>query len=79
MIADMLNNKKLVTESNSNKNYLLEEKKLNISLALINKYYFAVPKDIRVNSRNYFIMKISGNSFNKSQLITHQILSLKIL
>ena len=31
---------------------------LNISLAFISQSYFAVPKNIRLNSRHYFIMKI---------------------
>ena len=32
--------------------------KLNISLVFITQSYFAVPKDIRLNSVYYFIMKI---------------------
>ena len=31
--------------------------KLNISLVFIKKSYFAVPKNIRLNSVHYFIMK----------------------
>ena len=31
--------------------------KLNISLVFIKKSYFAVPKNIRLNSAHYFIMK----------------------
>ena len=55
MIADMLRNKKLnliVTE------LFIRVKKLNISLVLITKSYFMVPKNIRLNSTHYFIMKI---------------------
>ena len=55
MIADMLRNKKLnliVTE------LFIRGKKLNISLVLITKSYFMVPKNIRLNSTHYFIMKI---------------------
>ena len=51
----MLNNKKLnaiVTELFS------RGKKLNISLVFIKQSYFDVPKNIRLNSRHYFIMKI---------------------
>ena len=47
MIADMLTNKKLnpiVTE------LFIRGRKLNISLAFITQSYFAVPKNIRVNS-----------------------------
>ena len=38
-------------------NYLLEEK-IDISTAFITQFYFAVPKDIRLNSTHLFIMKI---------------------
>ena len=55
MIADMLSNKKLnpvVTE------LFIRGKKLNISLVFITQFYFAVPKNIRLNSTHYFIIKI---------------------
>ena len=55
MIADMLSNKKLnriVTE------LFIRGKKLNISLVFITQSYFAVPKNIRLNSTRYLIMKI---------------------
>ena len=55
MIADMLSNKKLnpvVTE------LFIRGRKLNISLVLITQSYFAVPKNIRLNSTHYFVMKI---------------------
>ena len=54
MITDMLINKKLnpiVTE------LFIRGKKLNISLVFITQSYFAVPKNIRINSAHYFIMK----------------------
>ena len=55
MIADILNNKKLnpiVTE------LFIRGRKLNISLVFIAQSYFAVPKNIRLNSTHYFIMAI---------------------
>ena len=55
MIADMLSNKKLnpiVTE------LFIRGRKLNISLVFIMQSYFTVPKNIRLNSTHYFIMKI---------------------
>ena len=54
MIADMLSNKKhnpIVTE------LFIRERKLNISV-FITQSYFAVPKNIRLNSTHYFVMKI---------------------
>ena len=55
MIADMINNKKLnpvVTE------LFIRGRKLNISIAFITQSYFKVPKDVRLNSTHFFIMKI---------------------
>ena len=57
MIVDILSNKKLnpiVTE------LFIRGRKLNISVVLITHSYFAVPKNIRLNSTHYFIMKISN-------------------
>ena len=61
MIADMFSNKKLnpiVTE------LFIRGRKLNISLVCITQSYFAVPKNIRLNSTHYFVV-----NFNKLLLI----------
>ena len=53
--ADMINNKKLnpvVTE------LFIRGRKLNVSIAFITQSYFKVPKDVRLNSTYFFIMKI---------------------
>ena len=55
MIADMLSNKKLNPIVNE---LFFRGRKLNISLAFITKSYFVVPKNIRLNSTHYFVMKI---------------------
>ena len=55
MIADMINNKKLnslVTE------LFIRGRKLNISLVFITQSYFQIPKDVRLNSTHFSIMKI---------------------
>ena len=56
MIADMFSNKKrnslLVTE------LFIRGRKLNISIVFITRSNFSVPKNIRLNSTQYFIMKI---------------------
>ena len=55
LIADMLSNKivnPIVTE------LFIRGRKLNISLVFITQSYFAVPKNVRLNSMHYFIMKI---------------------
>ena len=51
----MINNKILnliVTE------LLIRGRKLNISIIFITQSYFKVPKDVRLNSTHFFIMKI---------------------
>ena len=76
-IADMLSNKKLnpiVTE------LFIIGRKLNISLVFITQSYFALPKNIRLNSTHCFIMKIRNKrEFNKLHLIIHQILTAETL
>ena len=55
MIADMINNNKLnpiVTE------LFLRGRKLNVSIVFITQSYFKVPKDVRLNSTHFFIIKI---------------------
>ena len=55
MIADMIHNKKLnsiVTE------LFISDRKLNISLVFFTQSYFKVPKDVRLNTTHFFIMKI---------------------
>ena len=39
---------------------LIRGSKLNISFVFITKIYFAIPKSIRLNSTDYFIMKIKN-------------------
>ena len=55
MIADMRSNKKhhpIVTE------LFIRGRKLNISLVFVTQSYCAVPKNIRLNFTQYFIIKI---------------------
>ena len=55
MIADMHNNKKLnkiITDS------FIRGRKLNISVVFITQSYFKVPKDVKLNTTHFFIMKI---------------------
>ena len=61
MIADTIQNKKLnskVTE------LFIKGRKLNISLVFITQSYFKVPKDVRLNTTHFFIIKI----LNKREL-----------
>ena len=55
MIANMISNKKLnsiITE------LFIRGRKLNIYLVFVTQAYFKVPKDVRLNSTHFFIMKI---------------------
>ena len=61
MIANMIKNRKvnsIVTE------LFIRGGELNISLVFITQSYFKVPKDVRLNSTHFFIMKIP----NKGEL-----------
>ena len=54
MIADMINNKilnSIVTE------LFIRGRKSNISLIFITQLYFKAPKDVRLNTTHFFIMK----------------------
>ena len=57
MIADMINNKQL---NSIVTNLFIGSRKVNISLDFITQSYFKVPKDVRLNSTNFFILKISN-------------------
>ena len=75
MIADMLSNKKrnpVVIE------LFIRGRKLNVSLAFITQSYFAVPKNIILNSHTIVLWKFqTKENFNKLCLIIHQILTFK--
>ena len=53
MMADMLSDKKLNPTE-----LFIRGRKLDISLVFIAQPDFSVPKDIRINSMHYFIIKI---------------------
>ena len=55
-MIDMINMKKLNSIVN---NLFIRGRKLNISLVFITQSQFKVPKDVRLNSTHFFIMKIS--------------------
>ena len=42
------------------KGLFIKCRKLNISLVFITQSYFSVPKDVRLNSTHYLVMKISN-------------------
>ena len=68
MISDMINNKKqslIVTE------LFIRGRKLNIYIAFITQSYFKVSKDVRLNSTNFFIMKIPNERELQQIALSH--------
>ena len=66
MIADIMTNKKfqaIIKES------FIRCRKLNISLVFITQSYISVPKEVRLNSTRYLVMKIH----NKRLLVIQKI------
>ena len=57
MIADIMANKKFQAII---KELFIRCRKLNISIVFITQSYFFVPKDVRLNSTHYLIMKINN-------------------
>ena len=68
MIADIMANKKFQSII---KELFSRCRKLNISLVFITQSYFSVPKDERLNSTHYFIMKISSKRESQNIAINH--------
>ena len=68
MIADMINNKKLNSIITK---LFIRDRKLNISLVFITQSYFKVPKDVRLNTTHFFIMKISNKRELQQISINH--------
>ena len=52
IIVDMLSNKKVISIETE---LLIKERNLNIYLVFITQSYFAVPKNIRLNSTHYLL------------------------
>ena len=68
MIADIMTNKRFQAII---KEFFIRCRKLNISLAFITQSYFSVPKDVRLNSTHYLIMKINNKRELQNIAINH--------
>ena len=68
MIADIMTNKRFQAII---KELFIRCRKLNISLVFITQSYFSVPKDVRLNSTHYLIMKISNKRELQNIVINH--------
>ena len=68
MIADIMANTKFQAII---KELFIRCRKLNISLVFMTQSYFSVPKDVRLNSIYYLIMKISSKKELQNIVINH--------
>ena len=68
MIRDIMTNKKFQAII---KELFIRCRKLNISLVFITQSYFSVPKDVRLNSTHYLIMKINNRKELQNIAINH--------
>ena len=68
MIADIMANKKCQAIF---KELFLRCRKLSISLVFVTQYYFSLPKDVRLNSTHYLIMRISNKKELQNIVINH--------
>ena len=70
MIADVMANKKFQATINE---LFISCRKLNISLVYITQSYFSVPKNVRLNSIHYLIMKINNRKELQNTAINHSV------
>ena len=68
LIADIMSNKKFQAII---KELFIRCKKLNISLVFITQSYFSIPKDVRLNSTHYLILKINNKKELQNIAINH--------
>ena len=68
MIEDIRTNKKFQTIT---KELFIRRRKLNNSLVFITQSYLSVPKDLRLNSTHYLIMKFNNNRELQNIVINH--------
>ena len=68
MVADIMSNKKFQAII---KELIIRCRKLNISLIFITQSYFIVPKDMKLNSTHYLIMKINNRKELQNIAINH--------
>ena len=64
----MINNKKLDSIATE---LFIRGRKLNISIFFITQSYFKVPKDVRLNSTNFFIKKILNKRGLQQIVLNH--------
>ena len=66
MIADIMRSEKLIAIKAIVQELFIRCRKLNISIVFITQSYFRTPKDARLNSTHYILMKIDNKKELKS-------------
>ena len=69
MIADIMSSKKFKAII---KELFIRCRKLNVSIVFITQSYFRTPKDARLNSTHYIIMKIQNSELEKNYKTLHK-------
>ena len=70
MISDIMTNKKIQSII---KELFIRCRKLNILLVFVKQSYFSVPMVVRLNSTQYFIMKINSKRELQNIAINHSV------
>ena len=68
MIADLISNKKLNSIVSE---LFIRGRKLSISLVFITQSCFKVPKDVRLNSTHFFVLKIPNKRELRETALNH--------
>ena len=69
-VADRINNKKLNSVTTD---LFFRGRKINIYLVFIIQSYFKVPKDVRLNSTHFFILKIPNKGELQQIAVNHSL------
>ena len=70
MIADIMTNKNFQAVL---KELFIRCRKLNTSRVIFTQSYFSVPKDVRLNSTHYLIMKINNKRELQNIAVNHSV------
>ena len=70
MIADIMGNKKIQAII---KELFIMFRKLNILLVFNTQSYFSLPRDVRLNTTHYFVMKINNKRELQNIAINHSV------
>ena len=70
MIADIMSNKNFPAVV---KELFIRCRKLNISLVFVTQSYFSVPKDVRLSSTYYLVLKVNNKRESQNHAVNHSV------